>query len=82
MSNATKTQQKYLRAIADYTRLNGYPPTIAGLAALLDVCTGTAQHALTRLSDGELVTWSPNRRRTLKLTELGKTAIDCIEKQD
>lgn len=57
-----------LRFVKDYTRREGYPPSIAEIAAGVELSSNTAvRHHLETLREEGFVDWTPDRYRSLKI---------------
>lgn len=60
-----------LAAIAQYSRENGYPPSVRELVALVGASsTSVIDHHLRRLRRAGRVTWTRGKARTLRIVEV------------
>ncbi len=65
----TERQDEYLSFIREFTKANGYPPTLDELAAEMKVKVGSVQSVLASLQKKNLVTWKKGQYRTLTLVK-------------
>lgn len=65
----TKKQAQLVEAIKNYTKANGFPPTMRELADNRGVSLFAIQGMLERLKKAGIVTWIPAAPRTLRVTE-------------
>jgi repressor LexA len=69
-SGLTAVQRKVLATIKDFIDQHQYPPTIEELRTRLDLASlSSVYHHLRTLQAKGLITWTPGRYRTLRLTE-------------
>lgn len=61
----TQRQQEVLDTIIELTQETGFPPTAREIGERADMWVSSVHKTLLRLRDEGLVTWEPNRARTL-----------------
>lgn len=65
----TDRQEELLRLIRNYTRINGYPPTLIELAQRLGTQHSAVQRRLKLLREAGRVTWVDGQARTIRVVE-------------
>jgi repressor LexA len=74
------TQQGYaiLRAIGEFSDVNGYAPTVREIGETLGMASSSSPYnVLVALRAMGAVTWKPDSFRTLVLTPAGRNAIEA-----
>lgn len=71
-NSTTERQDEYLSFIRDFTKENGYPPTLDELAAKMKVKVGSVQSVLAALQTKGLVKWKKGQYRTLTVVNKGR----------
>jgi len=62
-----------LRFVKDYSKKEGYPPSIAEIAKGVDLASNTAvRHHLETLKAEGFVDWTPDRYRSLKILKTSR----------
>lgn len=78
----TPKQLQVLRHIADFQGNRCYSPTIADLASALNLSRSTVFEHLGELQRKSLLTTSPGRARSLKLTPRGRRVLENAQVED
>jgi repressor LexA len=65
----TERQDEYLRFIREFSKKEGYPPTLDELAAHMKVKVGSVQSVLASLQTKGFVTWKKGQYRTLTIVK-------------
>ncbi len=66
-SGPTKKQKEILGFIANFVKNNKFPPTFREISKGLDISVGTVQDQLQSLQKKGVLSWIPNRKRSIKL---------------
>jgi len=78
----TPKQLQVLRHIADFQGNRCYSPTIADLASALNLSRSTVFEHLGELQRKSLLTTSPGRARSLKLTSRGRRLLESAQAEE
>ncbi|MEN6428646.1 MAG: transcriptional repressor LexA [Phycisphaerales bacterium] len=78
----TPKQLQVLRHIADFQGDRCYSPTIADLASALSLSRSTVFEHLGELQRKSLLTTSPGRARSLKLTPRGRRVLENVQSEE
>ncbi len=78
----TPKQLQVLRHIADFQGNRCYSPTIADLASALSLSRSTVFEHLGELQRKSLLTTSPGRARSLKLTPRGRRVLEHAQVEE
>ncbi len=78
VNGLTPKQLQVLRHIADFQGNRCYSPTIADLASALSLSRSTVFEHLAELQRKSLLTTSPGRARSLKLTSRGRRVLESL----
>ena len=66
-NSPTKKQKEILDFIVSFVKSNNFPPTFREISKSLDVSVGTVQDQLQSLQKKGVLSWIPNKKRSLKL---------------
>jgi repressor LexA len=77
----TTRQTETLDVILGFIARKGYSPSLSEIAEEMGVAVSAVHGSLTRLRRAGMVTWDPNRARTLRLTDVDERELDQRRKQ-